>query len=256
MSSNWYYVLNGQRQGPVSLEEVKGLYSDGSLNEQDYVWYKGLENWVKIEDAPEFQESSNEIPVEPEISIPEPISFSFSDRSSTDKIYYIKVGADRGQEEVEYGPFNVDTLVKLYKENRVNAKTFLFTSGMANWSLLSEFSDFASVFDDAPPEIKEEDKRAFKRKPFIARMFIQNDQKVYEGICRDVSIGGMQVLIDSFPGSIGDAIDINVHPETLEHSFVASGKIVRVLEGGQGFSFRFHNLNDEALSAISSYISE
>lgn len=259
--SNWYYVLNGERQGPVEKSYIIALYKSGKLAEHDYIWCKGFENWIKISEAEGFNDQSppekssfeEDAPVDLPGVIQQKLAFSANDQ---EKIYYIKIGADRGQAEVEYGPFSVEILLKLYKENRINAKTFVFSKGMTNWSLISEFENFAEVFDDVPPEIEEDDKRAFLRKPFLARMLIQNNQEVFEGICRDVSIGGMQVLIDKFPGKVGDSIDINVHPEAEEHSFVASGKIVRLLEGGQGFSFRFHNLHQEAISAISSYISE
>jgi hypothetical protein len=255
---SWYYVLSGERQGPVTKETVQELYNDNIIKDEDYVWQKGFENWVKIAEVTTFKKSDKSPPVKkPSMDIPEPITeLKFSSKSDNEKIYYIKIGADRGTEETEYGPFSLDTLIKLYKENRISAKTFIFSNGQNNWSLISEFEDFEQTFDDLPPQINDEDKRAFKRKPFIARMFIQNNQNVFEGICRDVSVGGMQVLIDQFPGNVGESIDINVHPETSEHSFVASGKIVRLLEGGQGFSFRFHDLGDEAVSAINSYIKE
>jgi hypothetical protein len=262
MASNWYYVIDGERQGPVEKDFIIQLYKSGQLGDQDYIWCKGFENWIKIEDAEGFNDTKStvvneDIPESPQDEFPSVIDevLVFT-ANHQEKMYYIKIGSDRGQAETEYGPFSVEILLKLYNENRINAKTFIFSKGMANWSLISEFSNFAEIFDDVPPEIKDEDKRAFIRKPFIARMFIQNNKQVFEGICRDVSVGGMQVLIDQFPGNVGDAIDINVHPEAQEHSFVASGKIVRLLEGGQGFSFRFHNLHEEAVSAISSYISE
>ena len=85
-------------------------------------------------------------------------------------------------------------------------------------------------------------------------MFIENNSQLYEGICRDVSIGGMQVLVNQFPGSVSERISINVHPDNTDHHFTASGEIVRLLEGGVGFSFRFLNLSDEAMKTINSYI--
>lgn len=268
MSDNWYYVLSGERQGPVEISVIEGLYQSGELNSEDYVWCKGFANWTKIKDveefnteapqaletpsepdAPEISESQTQAPIETGKKI------NFDDYDQEAKAFYIKIGADRGQEEVEYGPFSLTILKKLYDENRINAKTFLFTQGMSNWTIIADIDGFETVFNEVPPMIEESDKRAFNRKPFIARMFIQNNQQVFEGICRDVSIGGMQVLIDNFPAKVGDKISINVHPENTEHSFVASGNIVRLLEGGQGFSFRFVGLSSEAESAINSYIS-
>ena len=87
-------------------------------------------------------------------------------------------------------------------------------------------------------------------------MFFHNESVVYEGICRDISVGGLQVLVDGFPGNIGDEISLNVHPENTDYNFVASGKVVRILEGDQGFSLRFIQLSDEATNAIEDYLSK
>ena len=95
---------------------------------------------------------------------------------------------------------------------------------------------YDDIFDDKKEDLSGDDRRKKnKRKPFVARMFYHNDSIVYEGICRDISIGGLQVLVDSFPGKIGDDISLNVHPENTDYSFVAGGKIVRILDGNQGF---------------------
>jgi len=273
MSESWYYVLSGERQGPVAINVIEDLFHTGKLNNEDYIWCKGFANWTKIKDVEEFNLSdAQEVapvavakPLEVE-SIPETVKpaqeieatnskINFSDYDASKKCFYIKIGADRGQKEVEYGPFSIEILKSLYNENRINAKTFMFTQGMVNWSVIAGMEGFETVFNEVPPMIEEADKRAFNRLPFIARMFVQNNQDVFEGICRDVSVGGMQVLIDNFPSSVGDKISINVHPENTDHSFVASGSIVRLLEGGQGFSFRFTDLSTEALSSINAYIS-
>ena len=50
-------------------------------------------------------------------------------------------------------------------------------------------------------------------------------------------------------------IRINVHPtDPSLPSFVTEGEIVRVLEDGRGFSFRFNRLTDDARKAIQTYI--
>lgn len=259
MSEKWYYVMSGERKGPVGREEIESLYQGGQLNDEDYVWRKGFENWMKIENVEELKADDTE-PELPGSEIPEPIAAQEPlDLASFDrglKAFFIKTGADRGREEVEYGPFSIDLLKKLYDENRINGKTFVFSKRMKNWQPLADVQGFEQVFEDTPPEIKDEDRRAFLRKPFIARMFIGDEKEVVEGICRDVSIGGMQVLVDNFPIEVGKRVTINAHPENSEYHFTASGEIVRKLEGGLGFSFRFINLNQEAVKAINSYTAQ
>nr|MBP9674119.1 PilZ domain-containing protein [Bacteriovoracaceae bacterium] len=102
----------------------------------------------------------------------------------------------------------------------------------------------------------EEDKRKFKRSPFVARLFFHNTENLYEGICRDISVGGMQLLVANFPGTVGDEITLNVHPENTEYHFIAKGKIVRMLEGHTGFSLRFTEIGQVAKACIEKYIEE
>lgn len=254
MSHKWYYVFAGERKGPVEEEEIISLIQAGKLKDEDYVWRKGFENWMKLALVDELntQEQEPEMPA----PIQEEKEVNLAECDKKEKVFFIKTGADRGKAEVEYGPFSLEILKKLYDENRINGKTFVFSKEMANWKPLADVNGFEEVFEEAPPEIKEEDRRAFRRKPFIARMFIENENTVFEGICRDVSIGGMQVLVDHFPVSPGKRISINAHPENSDYHFTASGEIVRELEGGLGFSFRFINLNEEAVQAINSYIAQ
>ncbi len=147
-------------------------------------------------------------------------------------------------------------LKQLYKENRINGKTFIFATGMKEWKVMGDLPDYEDLFHELPPPIKDADRRTATRKPFIAKLFVQNNKKLFEGLCRDVSIGGMQVLVNDFKGLAGDKISINVHPENTEYHFTASGVVVRVLEGNSGFSFRFQELNDEAKRSIEKYIQE
>lgn len=248
MADKWYYVLAGDRVGPVEIGEIHSLISGGKLGSQDYVWKKGFENWIQIKDVSELQAS--------EESMPEVIQESrrLRDLAGSENCIFIKIGADRGASEVEYGPYSLAIIKKLFDENRVNGKTYAFIKGMSDWEMLADFEDFEEVFEDAPPPIADEERRKSRRKPLVARMYIENNKKVFIGLCRDISIGGMQVLVDHFPGNNGDRIAINVHPENTDYHFVASGEIVRLLDGGQGFSFRFKDLPGDSLDAIENYI--
>ena len=109
-------------------------------------------------------------------------------------------------------------------------------------------------FEELPPVMSDAEKRSFERKPIIARLFVTDREEVYEGICRDISSGGMQVLLADYPGTVGDEISINVHPENTEYHFVASGKIVRFLDADMGFSFEFSELSEDAMNAIKSFL--
>ncbi|MGE3610511.1 MAG: GYF domain-containing protein [Bacteriovoracaceae bacterium] len=255
MADNWYYVQKGNRHGPVDFGVLESLIAREELKQEDFVWKKGFENWKKIKDVSELiaipkQSSALDLP---------PVEFAdvnLKDLDSENRIIYVRIGIDRGGAFSDYGPFNIKQLKQLFKENRINGKTLIFCKGMRDWKILGDLPEYQEIFQQMPPVIKEVERRVNVRKPFIARMFVQNNKKVFEGICRDISIGGMQVLIDNFQGQSGDKITINVHPENTEYHFTASGQVVRILEGNSGFSFRFQGLSEDAKKSIERYVQE
>lgn len=253
MSDKWYYVENGERRGPMDLTDLQSLVKNKTLSEDDFIWTKGMENWQKVKDVSEFRDAFHAPSSQDGPSLSEE-ELVLQKLSNNENSIFIKIGADRGGANIEYGPYSLEIIKKLFKENRINGKTFVFLQGMKDWKMLADFDDYSEIFKGVPPVIAEEERRASKRKPFVARMLFESEQQVYVGICRDVSVGGMQVLVDHFPTSIGHKISINVHPENTEHHFVASGEVVRHLDGGHGFSFRFLELKSEAKEAIEKYL--
>lgn len=261
MSSSWYYVRGSDRIGPVEESELAQLFAAGTLDAESYVWTKGFDNWQRAKSVDSLQSlltkktSSAGIP---NVTPPK------SDRPVLDvgslpedrPCVTIKIGYDRGADDVEYGPYSIAQLRRAYKENRINGKTFIYVPGMENWQFLAETALYDRITSDMPPIIADSERRMHIRRPFVARLLFHDRQEVYEGVCRDISVGGLQVLVANFPCKSGDEVKMNVHPDNGAQSFTATGKIVRVLEGGQGFSLRFHNLNEQTTAAIQAYLDQ
>jgi hypothetical protein len=268
MADSWYYVQKGNRHGPVALEVIQQMVANSDLNTSDYVWKKGFENWKRIKEVPELEEKqAAPTPAPAPFKAPEPpkaelgpkLEFkevSLKTLPPDERTIYIRIGNDRGLPPSDYGPFTVGQLKQLFKESRINGKTMVFVPGMKEFKILGDLPEYQEIFEEAPPVIQESDRRESVRKPFVARLFVQNNKKVFEGICRDISVGGMQILTDDFKGQAGDRIAINVHPENSDYCFTASGVVVRILDGNCGFSFRFQGLSDEAKRSVEKYLQE
>lgn len=262
MADNWYYVQKGNRHGPVAKEVIDAMISKDELSSDDFVWKKGFENWLKIKDVSELAPTKSQAPAKPLSNLPPEMSklefkeLRLKELDPKERVIYIRIGNDRGVAATDYGPFSLEQLKQLFKENRINGMTYLFSKGMKEWKLLADLPEYQEIFEELPPVIQESERRTTVRKPFIARLFIQNNKNVFEGICRDISIGGMQILLDHFSGKAGEKITINVHPENSDYHFTASGVVVRILEGNSGFSFRFSGLTDEAKQSIEKYVQE
>ncbi len=46
MSSQWYYMRDGQQHGPVSSAELRQLANSGQLSPDDLVWKEGASKWI------------------------------------------------------------------------------------------------------------------------------------------------------------------------------------------------------------------
>lgn len=275
--TDWYYVEGRERVGPVDEEKIISMIEGGILDEESFLWTKGFDDWKKLSEIPELKNYLRSTDQDDDGALSEdyPSTVEYSEEASIDDIppfvnegldwnqisldapiFMIKIGLDRGTQEAEYGPYSLNQLKKAFDQNRINEKTYIFSNGMENWIFLADLPLFETVFGALPPAIDEGDRRVHTRKPFVARMFFHDNKELFEGICRDVSVGGLQILVADFPASVGDVITMNVHPDNSSYNFVAKGKVVRVLDGKQGFSLRFIELNDNALEAISNFIEE
>jgi hypothetical protein len=60
--SNWYFCKNGKQEGPITLDELKGMIASGDLADTLPVWKIGTSSWIKICKQPELISS---IPIPP-----------------------------------------------------------------------------------------------------------------------------------------------------------------------------------------------
>ena len=271
--AKWYYVQDGDRQGPVGEEGIASLLKDGTLDQDSYVWKKGMKDWAHLstvaelahllsagpvaeDDDPAFGEEFNDSTASMVMEEPTPASFNWQNIDTHQKIFMIKTGIDRGSNETEYGPFNLAMLQRLLQEKRINLKTLVYTPGMDTWEFLADTPLASQITTEVPPVIADSERRKAVRRPFVAKMFLSDDQQVFEGVCRDISIGGLQILVSNVPVKVGDTVSLNVHPDNTAHSFVATGRVVRLLGQGQGLSVRFQNLDDAARNAINAYLDQ
>lgn len=274
--SQWYYVKGRERIGPVEEEEIISLLRNQELTEDSYVWKRGFSDWMKLQTVDELaihlEAEEEAVPNEPtkEMTLPideiskinettqERISRPGFDWTMVDRDepkFHIKVGLDRGlQVETVYGPYSLNQLIRAYNENRINHKTYIFCEGLDNWIFIADIPVFESLFDQLPPSIEESERRTTIRRPFVARLLFHDGEQVYEGVCRDVSVGGLQVLVANAPCKVGDSIKLNVHPDNSDYHFTAEGTIVRNLDGNQGFSMRFIDLSEDAKQTIQNYV--
>jgi hypothetical protein len=50
----WYYMANGDTQGPVDFEKLKQLYRNRVITLSSFVWNPGMDDWKTLSSVPEL----------------------------------------------------------------------------------------------------------------------------------------------------------------------------------------------------------
>lgn len=51
----YFYALNGAQAGPVSIEQLKGLFANRTINKDTLIWKAGLSEWTKLQKVEELK---------------------------------------------------------------------------------------------------------------------------------------------------------------------------------------------------------
>lgn len=257
--SQWFTAANGKIQGPLKSEEIVARIQSGKLGFASHVWKDGLAGWTRLFDVKDFHCL---FPAAPDASllddirqkqkkapVPPPVPPAHEAR-----IWFVYM------KDTQYGPFSSVELQGLIDAGRVGSTTFLWKKGMADWQLLVHVPEWAgkvasgAVAAQLAATAASGEKRGAPRRPFEARIVLTDGREVGWAICRDISVGGMQILMDHVPGDVGATLRVNVTGSGDIPSFACEGKIVRVLDDSRGFSLRFQGLTSEARQAIEKYV--
>ena len=52
---HYFYAANGQQAGPVTIEQLKALFANRTVNKDSLVWKQGMANWTTLKDVEELK---------------------------------------------------------------------------------------------------------------------------------------------------------------------------------------------------------
>ena len=267
--AKWYVASGDTYLGPMSAADVYAEILAGKLTWAHFVWKQGQKNWVRICDSTDFQSAVPELPSKeiitqvkkeaaaPAKKSPPPMPKGDSAPAET-KVWFLYYS------DSQYGPFSTEEVERFLHIGRIHRRVHVWKDGMKGWDKIENVAAFsAAVVEAGLQAVKaqvgettgkvQKEQRSSPRAPLVAKIMVAAGQSLSVAMCRDISVGGMQVLTDRLPGEVGSKVKLNVSAEKIE-PFVAEGVIVRILEDKRGFSFRFDKLPDGAKRAIEKYI--
>jgi hypothetical protein len=269
---HWYVALGQKYAGPMRASDIFEKIAGHQLTTAHYAWKKGQSEWKRICDIKAFQSL---VPRQPEKDIQKQI---VSDNASHKSSPSVKMAAQARswylyQNNSQFGPFSMEELKNALKTGRISQRIHTWRYGMKTWERIERVAEFHESLVSAggnqkashhskvkvEAKVEVEEQRQHPRRPLIAKILMSDQESVIVGVCRDISIGGLQVLTDTVPGDVGTRLKMNISPSSNEgenpiEPFVAEGLIVRILEDGRGFSFRFVKIGDRAKQSIELYV--
>jgi tetratricopeptide (TPR) repeat protein len=71
MAQEWYYSKDGERQGPVTPQQLKQLAASGDLQPTDLIWKEGMDDWVQASKVKRlFSEKTGREKMPPAVPLP------------------------------------------------------------------------------------------------------------------------------------------------------------------------------------------
>ncbi|NER14381.1 DUF4339 domain-containing protein [Leptobacterium flavescens] len=55
VQTQYYYAVNGQQAGPVTIDVLKDLFAKRAINKDSLVWKQGMDNWAALKDVDELK---------------------------------------------------------------------------------------------------------------------------------------------------------------------------------------------------------
>ncbi len=223
MEEKWYYVQEGERKGPLNLEELKILIQIKTLTAESYVWTKGLKEWKQLKFFPHLlkpEDVAHDFQIEK--------NFIFNKEEIQEQIqvhdfqnvFYLRTGLDRSQGEGSlYGPYHLQKLKELYLQRRINGHTLVFFPGLKDWVFLADLDNFREIFQESPPEISLKLRELKKNHPLLSLTLTLPTEEDLHGIGFHLSLGGVQCLLPKHP-SLRKNLPVKI---TLKDQFQCEG---------------------------------
>ena len=194
--------FEGKRLAPLSVKEIYERIDQKEVDWVDWVRREDQKDWKRILEVETFKRLMPEAPKPEKSEKRAKVLKSKRSKSSTRQkrswfLYY---------SESQFGPFAIAEVQRLLRVGKIHGGVYAWTDGLENWKKISRISEFSEFFPkektaetetviDSASQIRMEMREA-PRKPLVARLLVSNDETVVVGMCRDISLGGMQVLTE------------------------------------------------------------
>jgi hypothetical protein len=66
---------------------------------------------------------------------------------------FVKVVIDNDNNTQDFGPFSLEMIQKLFFDNRIDGRSYIYAPNLDNWKILADFTAYQDIFGEEPPEV-------------------------------------------------------------------------------------------------------
>lgn len=137
MNSNekWFYAVNDEQKGPVSIEELYTQFKNGVINNESLVWQEGMADWLELCKVETLQTAFANLKDQQNQT-----------QEKSDEWFY-------AVNDQRHGPVKADEIRELIKNGSLNSDSLVWQQGQPEWIALRYCREFAEVLSTVPPKI-------------------------------------------------------------------------------------------------------
>ena len=252
----WYIRKGQDLSGPFTTKGLRQEIESRKFVATDRVWMPGSEiEWQELRTIEEFLDLFKVANAETVLLEVDEDEATVIDQSrpkpQNQVVWYLQFKDGRT------GPFTVSELSTVLQFKDLTPPVYCWRTGWKDWKPVGEVEELSQSRSSPNPKVKKavdavDEKRGNKRSPLMATVSLVGEKARVIGICRNISLTGMQVLGSLIPGGVGTNHSFEVFPSLKSHvrSFRVSGTIVRILKDRPGFAMKFSPLSREVQEAL------
>ena len=134
MISNWFYIKNKEKVGPITDEEFVKLKMRGDIQDNTYVWKKGMANWTKLSEI-----NNPQLPAQKAKKETQKIIINFQQ----DALFLLQ-----DNKSPLFGPFDREKIATLAHSERIDQSCAIYSLNTREWHQATDFLDTPLVTTD------------------------------------------------------------------------------------------------------------
>jgi hypothetical protein len=172
------------------------------------------------------------------------------------KCIFVKVAIDDDNRTEDFGPFSLEMIQKLFFDNRIDGRSYVYAPDLDNWKILADFSDYKTIFGEEPPEITSYHRRLNTRSSLNCECKVYAEKDWYSAIANDLSMMAAKLEFHGHQLSLDQIVKIEFDLPELKGERITA-QVMRLFDStgeDQFVTFRFLNLSEEQRNKISSVV--